>query len=171
MKRRETGGSWGGEPNLPDSLKRRDRDLGGRQKGDGKMKHSWTAMTIRTLVAVTVICMLPSCTQVIIDGAGYDKVASLTPVAGSRDFSIVKHFGSTRKVWYLLWGILPLGGPDVGSVIAREAAGSDGVANVKVTDKYGFVDFLVDVVLGVVTLNTRTVRIEGDAIRYQKSSP
>lgn len=127
-------------------------------------------MFTRLICGIMLLSLLTfNCTQVIIDGAGADKVASISPVAGNNEYNIVNHFRTQAKVWYLLWGLVPVSSPNVGEIVAKYSAGGDGVINLKIIDEFSLVDCLLEnVLLSVISANTRTVIIEGDVIKYKK---
>jgi len=60
------------------------------------------------------------------------------------------------RAWYVLWGLVPISDISTDVKIAEQK-----LTGVRVTEYYGFIDVLLDMVLGIVTVHTRTVEIEG----------
>jgi len=129
---------------------------------------------MRKILILLIILLFLSCTQVIIDGAAADKVASISTKSGYEDYTeytIIKHFSTSTRAWYLLWGLVPISRPDIGEIVAKQSAGGDGVINLRVVTEYDVVDFLIGLFLGYgVTLTSESVKIEGDVIKVKKSS-
>jgi len=129
-------------------------------------------MSKKIILLFLIIILFFSCTQVIIDGAGMDKVASISPTTGYEDYAeymVTKSFSTRTRVWYALWGLIPIVKPDIGQIVKNQSAGGDGVINLKIVDEYNIVDFLVDLFLGSsFTITTRSVKIEGDVIKIKK---
>jgi hypothetical protein len=59
---------------------------------------------------------------------------------------------STRQ-WYILWGLVPLGEKD-----SADMAG--GASNYRVTSEITVVDFLLNIITGLVTIQSQTVTVQ-----------
>jgi hypothetical protein len=67
-------------------------------------------------------------------------------------------FRTTKKVWYVLWGLVPITDNTTEDLISKYQ-----LENVRVETQYSFVDWLIDVVLGWTSIHTHTVTVEGNA--------
>jgi hypothetical protein len=74
---------------------------------------------------------------------------SLTHTVGSGPQTGVEL--STRQ-WYILWGLVPLGAKD-----SADLAG--GASNYRVTSEITVVDFLINIITGLVTIQSQTVTV------------
>lgn len=66
-------------------------------------------------------------------------------------------YKTTVKVWYLLWGLVPITDNSTEEIIAKYD-----LENVKVRTQYDIVDILVSAVLGGFSVHTKTMIIEGN---------
>lgn len=67
-------------------------------------------------------------------------------------------FKTTKKVWYLLWGLVPVTDNSTETTIAQY-----NLKNVRVTTQYDVIDYVVSFFLGWLTIHSKTVIIEGNA--------
>ncbi len=58
-----------------------------------------------------------------------------------------------KRVWYVLWGLVPITSNDISSAIPKNAA------KIRVETKYNIVDILVGAVLGNFTVTSKTAEI------------
>ncbi|MEO0081447.1 MAG: hypothetical protein ABIL25_04020 [candidate division WOR-3 bacterium] len=63
----------------------------------------------------------------------------------------------TMKNWYVLWGLVPITNNNTNDLIAKH-----GLKQVRVKTYWSFVDALINAVLGIVSIWTNTVEIEGN---------
>jgi hypothetical protein len=66
-------------------------------------------------------------------------------------------FKKQMKVWYALWGLVPITDNTSSKVIAEK-----NLKNVRVRTEIKFVDFLVSLITGAVSIVPATMTIEGD---------
>ena len=115
----------------------------------------------KLLLGLVLIGFLAGCATVVIDAPPSDNVVSLTsqPSGGS-----TYHFVAKKKVWYVLWGLLPITDNHTSDMVAASAQGKP-VRNFKATTTYTFVDWLISALLGFVTISTHSVIVEGDVVK------
>jgi hypothetical protein len=65
-------------------------------------------------------------------------------------------FRTTKKVWYALWGLVPITKNSTDEIIAQYD-----LKNVRVITQYDIVDYLISAVLGTFSIQTKTVIVEG----------
>ena len=58
----------------------------------------------------------------------------------------------TKKVWYILWGLVPLSDNTTESELV-------GVKKASVTTSFTFVDILISIFTGIITISPRTVEV------------
>ena len=106
---------------------------------------------MRILVVAVLSASLSGCASVLVEGPAGTPITLVTtgkPTPNSRSF----------KVWYMFWGMMPLGDTSTAQMIHET-----GFKNVRVEVKMGIDDFLLSL-LGAVPLIpvSRTVEIQGD---------
>jgi hypothetical protein len=67
---------------------------------------------------------------------------------------------TNKKVWYVLWGLVPITDNSTEDLIAKY-----NLQNVKVKTQYDIVDFLISYFLGFLTIHTKTVIVEGNTAK------
>jgi hypothetical protein len=122
---------------------------------------------VPTVLALLAALLLAQCAPVYVNGAGATKPVALTSLDTDREYSAVGQFRRQVRVWYALWGLIPLSNPNVGLVAAQECGMGDAVINLRVTTQYDVLDCLLDAVLGCFTLTTRGVTVEGTVVKYR----
>ena len=115
----------------------------------------------KLLLGLVLIGFLAGCATVVIDAPPSDNVVSLTsqPSGGS-----TYHFVAKKKVWYVLWGLLPITDNHTSDMVAASAQGKP-VRNFKATTTYTFIDWLISALLGFGTISTQSVIVEGDVVK------
>lgn len=105
---------------------------------------------MKTLISSLIICsFLLNCGTVLVNAPTGKDVKLLSEA----DATTVK---TTMRCWYLLYGLVSISGNSTGKVIAEK-----GLTNVKVKTYYGVMDYIFGLLLGGLTVSTRTVEIEG----------
>ncbi len=117
----------------------------------------------KLLLGIVLIGFLAGCATVVIDAPPSDNIISLTsqPSGGSS-----YHFVAKKKVWYILFGLIPITNNHTSDMVAASAQGKP-VRNFKATTTYTFVDYLITVVLNVIptTIQVKSVIVEGDVVK------
>lgn len=116
----------------------------------------------KIVAGLLLLGFLAGCATIVIDAPpGADNTVSLTsqPSAGS-----TYHFVAKKKVWYVLWGLLPITDNHTSDMVAASAQGRP-VRNFKATTTYTFTDLLISALLGFVTITTHSVIVEGDVVK------
>jgi len=105
---------------------------------------------MKGLFSLLIICsLLLNCGTVLVNAPADKQVKLLSET----DATTVK---TTMRCWYLLYGLVPISGNSTDKIIAEK-----GLTNVKVKTYYGVMDYIFGILLGGLTLSTRTVEIEG----------
>lgn len=65
-------------------------------------------------------------------------------------------FKTTKRVWYVLWGLVPITNNSTDEMIKQY-----NLKKVRVTTQFDIVDYLIAFFLGGLTIQTKTVIIEG----------
>jgi hypothetical protein len=68
-------------------------------------------------------------------------------------------YTKTVKAWYAVWGLVPIANAEDG---VQKIIRDRGLKEVRVETKMTFTDFLISYFLSIVTINTRTIIIEGN---------
>lgn len=63
---------------------------------------------------------------------------------------------TSKKVWYVLWGLVPITNNSTEDLITKY-----NLQSVRVKTQYDVLDFLISYFLGFLTLHTKTVIVEG----------
>ena len=115
-------------------------------------------------VVMALSFALASCASIVVDApVTASNTVSLTSKASKSGQTV--HFTKQKKVFYLLWGLVPITNNHTASDIA-EVAGSNDVTNLKVDTHYDVIDFLINAFLGgFITLHSKTAVIEGDVVK------
>ena len=71
----------------------------------------------------------------------------------------------TYKVWYVLWGLIPLNENKTDKMIKE-----NGLTSVRVETKFKFIDYLITAITGNVSIVVCTVILEGDRGDKEKKS-
>lgn len=66
-------------------------------------------------------------------------------------------FKKTKKVWFALWGAVPITNNSSADIIAE-----NGLKQVRVTTKLTFVDFVIGAFTGIATIYPMTMTVEGN---------
>ncbi|MEO0102842.1 MAG: hypothetical protein ABIK81_03980 [candidate division WOR-3 bacterium] len=66
-------------------------------------------------------------------------------------------YKTTKKVWYVLWGLVPITDNSTADIIAKY-----NLENVKVKTQYDIIDYLISAILGGFSIQTKTVIVEGN---------
>lgn len=87
-------------------------------------------------------------------------VACLSPLAGC--YTLTHHVGNgaaptkstetSERQWYVLWGIVPLGKVDSHAMAA-------GAKDYTITSQWSFLDCIINIVAGCVTVNCQSVTV------------
>jgi hypothetical protein len=104
------------------------------------------------IILICLFCLLfSSCATISIIAPVGQKVmlaSETTPVA----------FSTTKKVFYLLWGLVPISNNSTDDIIAKY-----NLENVRFKTQYDFIDVLVSFVFGdFISLHSKTIVIEGN---------
>ncbi len=115
----------------------------------------------KLIVSLVLIGFLAGCATVVIDAPPSDNIVSMTsqPSGGSS-----YHFVAKKKVWYVLWGLVPITNNHTADLIAVSAQGKP-VRNLKATTTFTFIDWLITSCLGFATIMTNSVIVEGDVVK------
>ncbi|MEO0179885.1 MAG: hypothetical protein ABIM74_03690 [candidate division WOR-3 bacterium] len=118
----------------------------------------------KLLFGFVLVGFLAGCATIVIDAPpGADNTVSLTsqPSGGSS-----YHFVAKKKVWYILWGLIPITDNHTADLVAASAQGKP-VRNLRATTTYTFVDWLLSVVLNIIptTIQVKSVIVEGDVVK------
>ncbi len=105
----------------------------------------------RLLCLIFLLCFLfTGCATVSIVGPAGQKTTLLSEPDPTT-------FRTTKKVWYVLWGLVPITDNSTAEIIAHY-----NLKDVKVRTQYDIIDWLISAVLGGLSLHTKTVIIEGN---------
>jgi len=102
------------------------------------------------------------CASIVVDAPmTANNTVSLTsqPEAGR-----TMHFSKQKKVFYLLWGLVPITDNHTAKDI-QEVAGDNDVVNLKVDTHFDVIDWLVGAVAGWLSVVSKTATIEGDVVK------
>lgn len=116
----------------------------------------------KIVAGLLLLGFLAGCATIVIDAPpGADNTVSLTsqPSAGS-----TYHFVAQKKVWYVLWGLVPITDNHTADMVVASTQGKP-VRNFKATTSFTFIDYLIGCVLGSFSIMTATVSIEGDVVK------
>jgi|WetSurMetagenome_2_1015567.scaffolds.fasta_scaffold24648_4 hypothetical protein len=103
------------------------------------------------LMLIALACLLlTNCAAVIVNAPPGKTVTLLS------DEPTQVHIA--MKNWYLLWGLIPLTPNSTATMI-----GQANIASVRVKSYYRPIDCLENILLGVLTLHTNTVLLEGQS--------
>ncbi|MEO0115121.1 MAG: hypothetical protein ABIK93_06555 [candidate division WOR-3 bacterium] len=69
-------------------------------------------------------------------------------------------FKTTKKVWYVIWGLVPITDNSTEELITKY-----NLENVRVKTQYDIVDFLISYFLGFLSIHTKTVIVEGNVAK------
>ncbi|MDH5186253.1 MAG: hypothetical protein OEW70_04215 [candidate division WOR-3 bacterium] len=104
------------------------------------------------IILICLVCLLfTSCATVSVVAPTGQKVMLASETEPTA-------FKTTKRVWYVLWGLVPITDNTTGDLISKYQ-----LQNVRVQTQYDIVDWLIDVVLGWTSLHARTVTVEGNA--------
>ncbi|MCS7249660.1 MAG: hypothetical protein N2323_00545 [candidate division WOR-3 bacterium] len=106
-----------------------------------------------SLIGLFLITIFSGCATVIVSAPHGEKISLLSETD-------LATFKTTKKVWYALWGLVPLTNNSTAPVIQQY-----NLESVRVKTKYDVVDYLIGVFLnGIIptTIMTKTVEIEGN---------
>lgn len=117
----------------------------------------------KVVAGLLLVGFLAGCATIVIDAPTSNNVVSLTsqPSGGSP-----YHFVAKKKVWYILFGLIPITNNHTSDMVAASAQGKP-VRNFKATTTYTFVDLLITAVLNVIptTIHVKSVIVEGDVVK------
>ncbi|MGC8894942.1 MAG: hypothetical protein ACP5QG_08880 [candidate division WOR-3 bacterium] len=117
----------------------------------------------KLIAGLLLIGFLTGCATVIVEAPmGAENTVSLTskPSGGSS-----QHFTVQKKVWYVLWGLVPITNNSTDDMISQVSQGGKDVRNMKVTVQYTLIDWLIGACLGGISIMTNTVTVEGDVVK------
>jgi hypothetical protein len=117
--------------------------------------------TLLASICVAALLALSSCYTVHLQNTGGPN-ANMGPAPGTP----VGHFNESAHAHFLLWGLLNVGTPNVGEILAEQtkAMGGTSVGNLRVTTTHSFVDGLLSEITGGI-YNPVTVEMEGDVVK------
>ncbi|MEO0146872.1 MAG: hypothetical protein ABIM19_08580, partial [candidate division WOR-3 bacterium] len=101
----------------------------------------------KLLFGFVLVGFLAGCATIVIDAPpGYDQPVSLTshPSGGSS-----YHFVAKKKVWYMLFGLIPITDNHTADLVAASAQGRP-VRNLRATTTYTFGDQLITACLNII---------------------
>ena len=75
------------------------------------------------------------------------------------------HFSEEKWIWYALWGLVPISNTDIEKSLIEPRAAGGAVQNLSVKSEITGMNFLADIFTCVLTLTSKTVRVEGDVVR------
>ncbi len=104
---------------------------------------------IASVIAVFLVS-LPGCGTVLITAPPESNIRLLAELEPATSKVTVKN-------WYVVWGLVPLTNNNTSDIIAKHA-----LKNVRVKTYFGFMDVVVNYVLGGLSIYTNTVDIEGN---------
>jgi hypothetical protein len=107
-------------------------------------------LVMTACLAAVCLMMLPSCGVVMVTAPPGSDVR-LLPELETASAKV------TVKNWYVLWGLVPITPNNTSDVIARNQ-----MKNVRVKTYFSVVDWLINAVLGGLSIYTNTVDIEGN---------
>ncbi|MEO0130552.1 MAG: hypothetical protein ABIK76_02530 [candidate division WOR-3 bacterium] len=103
-----------------------------------------------SLIGLFLVSTFFGCATVIVSAPPGEKVTLLSDTDPAS-------FKVTKKVWYAVYGLVPLTNNSTAPIIKENNLGS-----IRVKTKYDVVDYLISYFLSVFTITTRTVEIEGN---------
>ncbi|MFN4216107.1 MAG: hypothetical protein ACK4HQ_01705 [Brevinematales bacterium] len=105
---------------------------------------------MKRLVALVlvVVFMVSGCAQVVVKApAGKKMIISSQPLTA---------VDQEKRVWYILWGLVPLGDNSTASLLADYPDGSE----VAISTEAGLFDILIGALLGQFSITTRTIKVQ-----------
>lgn len=106
------------------------------------------------IISICLVCfLLMNCATVSIVAPTGKKVV----LAAETDPTTFK---TTKKVWYVIWGLVPITDNSTEELITKY-----NLENVRVKTQYDIVDFLISYFLGFLSIHTKTVIVEGNVAK------
>jgi len=84
-------------------------------------------------------------------------------------YKLIRHFEKTVRPIWILWGLLPIRGVNLGEVLKEELREGDAIINLTVESKQGPVDIGIGCLSSLILpvgIDTRTVTIKGDVVKF-----
>jgi uncharacterized protein YceK len=99
-------------------------------------------------LVLAVVFVVSGCGQVVVKAPAGKKIfISSQPLTAAEQ---------EKRVWYILWGLVPLGDNSTASLLANYPDG----AEVVVVTEMGFLDYVFSVILGQLSITTRTIKVQ-----------
>ena len=99
-----------------------------------------------------------------VETPGIRKIVSTSPVRGTKVASLDANFTN----WYILWGLIPLGGqPDVTAEVDKQvgSAGGKAVANAEITTGHTMPMMLLNILTGFFSVYNKQIMVKGDIVK------
>ncbi|URA10482.1 hypothetical protein [Thermospira aquatica] len=99
-------------------------------------------------LVVLVVFVVSGCGKVIVRAPEGKKILISSQSITSPD--------QQKMVWYVLWGLVPLGDNSTAPLLAAYPDGSE----VAISTEYSIIDFFISMLLGQFSISTRTIRVQ-----------
>jgi len=76
------------------------------------------------------------------------------------------HFKEKHRVWYALWGLVPMNDETTDAVLADKVRGQE-VSNLSVTMQVTPLDVLISLFTGIATITSQSMIVEGDLVQKE----
>lgn len=96
----------------------------------------------------------------------YSNSASSKPISFTGEVKGQRtHFTEEKRLWYALWGLVPISDNDIEKSLIEPRTSGGAVQNLSLKSEISPLDFLFNILTGLVTIYSQTVTVEGDVVR------
>ena len=122
------------------------------------IKRSILGVLLLALAFSTSACYIAK-----VETPGIRNIVSTSPVRGTKVGTVDK----TYHQWYVLWGLVPIGTPNVRADLEKElaTAGGRSVANLKVETGNKMPMMLLNLLTGFFSVANQQIQVQGDILK------